>query len=260
MNSSTKKTIAGIGIAGAVIIAALLVYAILITPVKQPYRDALSQYKNVYNANVELTVRGSSLGASTASDEQFEKNIEAAEAALKSLTVENEALGKEAVLADGEGKSLYDAFTKKLVAYTAYNTDMLNSVQEVRPVVYACSQVMTRATTDTGGVEAMRTCSARFEALQDVPDADYSKYASIAKERYATLAENLAATGALADPEGADAAQAATLSTELQEIIATMNADGTELAKNLSTHKSSVDITGAAMALDDFLQKKSNIF
>ncbi len=260
MNSSTKKTLIIIGIVGAILIAALLVYAILITPVKQPYRDALAQYKNVYNANVQLTTRGSSLGASTATDEQFKKNIDATKEGIRALGVENTALGKKAVLETGEGKGLYDAFSKKLAAYMQYNTQMLNSVQQVRPVLFACSKAMGNVSADASGVEAMRKCSTQFANLTNIPDVDYRAYAQTSTGRYAALAVNLENTAALADPKGADAGRATELGSELESIVADMTADGKALAKSLSAHKQAVDITATAMALDDYLQKKSNVF
>lgn len=260
MNSSTKKTLTIIGIVGAIIIAALLIYAILVTPTKQPYRDALAQYKNVYNANVQLTMRGSSLGASTATDEQFKKNVDAAKDGIRALGVENTALGKKTALESGEGKTLYDAFTKRLDAYMQYNTDMLNSVGQVRPVLFACSKQMSGVSADASGIAAMRSCATQFEALTNVSDEDYRAYVQISKDRYVALAANLENTAALANPKGADANRANELGSELEAIIADMTADGTALAKSLSTHKQAVDITATAMALDDYLQKKSNIF
>lgn len=260
MTTLTKKTLTSIGIVGAVIIAALLIYAILVTPAKQPYRDALAQYKNVYNSNVQLTALGSSLGASTATDEQFTKNINAAKEGIRVLGVENQALGKEAVLQSGEGKMLYDSFNAKLADYLKYNSTVLDSVQQVRPVLFACSKNMSSVTPDSSGVEAMRSCATKFEGLSTVGDADYKAYVQIAQTRYAALADNLQATAELADPKGADASRAQELSSELEAIIADMNADGSALAKGLAKSKQAVDITATAMALDEYLQKKSNIF
>ena len=70
LNSRTKQ-ILFIASVGAIVIAAMvMIYAILVTPSRQPYRDALAQYQNVYNANLAVMTRGTSLNASTATNEQ----------------------------------------------------------------------------------------------------------------------------------------------------------------------------------------------
>lgn len=260
MNSSTKKSLTIISIVGAIVIAALLIYVILMTPARQPYRDALAQYKNVYNANVQLTMRGSSLGASTATDEQFTNNVKTAKDGIRSLGVENDALAKEEVLKTGEGRALYDSFTKRLTAYMQYNSEMLDSVQQLRPILYGCSKLMGSASADTASVEALRSCAVKFRSLDGVADADYKAYAQISAERYDALAANLEVTAALTDPEGVDSARAEELKTELQGIVDDMTDDGSALAKGLSAHKQAVDITETAMALDAYLQAKSSIF
>ena len=68
----TKSVLVSISIIGTIIIGALLIYGILITPSKQPYRDALAQYENVSRANAMLTQAGTSLNASGATDQEFE--------------------------------------------------------------------------------------------------------------------------------------------------------------------------------------------
>lgn len=257
---TSKKVLAYTAIVAAVLIGSFAIYAILVTPSKQPYRDALAQYKNVYNANVAVMVKGTSLNAGTATDEQFTKSTEAVKTALTALKTENEALGKEPVLASGEGRAHYDTFTEKLAAYLAFNADMLASMQKVRPVIFACSQDMANITENAAGVAAMQACSTNLVALETVPNKDYQELVETSQKLYADFALNLQAKAALKDPDGADSAQAKVLSDEQTTVLDALSTASKTFSTNLQNHKQAVDITNAAMALDNYLSKKSNIF
>lgn len=260
LNSRTKQILFIVGAFVAVLAAVLAVYAILVTPSKQPYRDALAQYRNVYDANVIVMVRGTSLNASSATNEQFTKSTEAVTAALKALEIENEALGKAAVLQDGEGKGQYDAFTKKVSSYIAFNNDMLASMQQVRPVIYECSGSMQRIEEGAIGADAMQKCSANLAALSTVPNQNYQELVAASQSLYAALAANLQAKADLADPDGADADRAKSLDDEQEQILKDLNSASATFSTNLNKRKQAVDITNAAMTLDAYLSKKSSIF
>jgi len=255
-----KKWLLFAGISVVVLLGIFMVYAILVTPSKQPYRDALAEYKNVYNANVAVMVAGTSLNASTATDQQFAKSTEAVKTALTALKTENEALGKKTVLTSGEGKAQYDVFTNKLTAYLAFNTDMLTSMQKVRPVIFACSQNMANISENTAGVAAMQACSTSLIALESVPNNDYQALVQTSQKLYADFAINLQAKANLKDANGADSAQAKILSDEQDKILEELNTASKTFSTDLQAHKQTVDITDAAMALDRYLSDKSNIF
>ena len=259
LNSRTKQVLFVVGVIAAVLAVAFMIYAILVTPSRQPYRDALAQYKNVYNANIVVITRGTSLNASGATDEQFTKATEAVKTALTSLEKENEALGKESVLVSGEGKSQYDSFTKKLAAYIAFNNDMVRSMQTVRPVIFACSGSMSNITEDASGASAARTCATNLDALETVPNDDYQQLVDTSQGLYNELADTIQAKAALADPDGADSVRASSLDDEQSQIIEALNTASTTFSTNLQKHKQAVDITDAAMALDKYLSKKSSI-
>lgn len=258
-NSRTKQILFIVGAVLVVLAVAFMIYAILVTPSKQPYRDALAQYKNVYNANVALMTRGTSLNASSATDAQFTESTEAVKDTLTALKTENDTLGKEAVLTSGEGKQQYDAFTKKLTAYIAYNTDMITAMQKVRPVIFECSNSMASITESAAGVAAMQACATELETLETVPNEDYQQLVETSQKLYADFATNLQAKADLADPDGTDSARATTLDDEQSEILDALNEASTTFSTNLQKHKQAVDITDAAMALDQYLSKKSNI-
>lgn len=256
----TKQILFVTGIVILILALAFMIYAILVTPSKQPYRDALAEYKNVYNANVAVMATGSSLNASTATDEQFAKSTKAVTNALTALKKENEVLGKEAVLQSGEGKAYYDAFTKKLTTYIAYNTNLIISMQKVRPVVFACSQSMANVTENAAGVAVMQGCSDNFKNLTNVPDKDYQQLLETSQGIYADFAANLQAKAALPDPTGADAAQAKVYTQQQTQILSDLSAASKTFSSSLQQHRQDVDITDAAMALDHYLSVKSNIF
>ena len=258
---SHKKTIL-FSILGAVIAVgfAVMTYAILATPARQPYRDAKAQYQNVYNANIAVITAGSALNASSATDAEFNKSLTLITNSLDGLELETKQLGKEEVLEKGQGKTLYDALNKKITAYIAYNRSVVASMKKVRPVVYACSQTMTDVTASEVSATALRTCVANLEALQDISDADYKKYVTDSIPVYQKIAATVEQRAELADPDGADAATDKTLSDTQDDLIDSLEAVSTSFSTNVSKSKSAVDITDAAKALDDYLSGKSSTF
>lgn len=242
MKAETKKILIIIGIAVGVIVAGLLIYAAIVSPSKQPYRDAQSKWKSVYNANVVFTNAGSSLGTTSATNEQFAKNVKNAEAALEALKTETAALGKQAVMTEGEGKELYDAFNKQLQAYAAYNVNILDSIEKVRPVIFACSQTASTINEDDASAEALRVCATNLGTVEDVPDADYKALVVSFKKSYEDLAANL---------------KNEEVRTQILDDLSSAN---TTLTQNLQAARNKVDITATAKAIDDYLNKKSSIF
>lgn len=259
-NPRTKKIFIIVGIVIAVLGAAFMVYAIIVTPSRQPYRTALTQYKSVYNANVAVMVKGASLNASTATNEQFVKSTEAVKAALLVLKSENEALGRESVLTSGEGKERYESFSRAVATYIAFNLDMVASMQKVRPVIFACSQSMANISENAAGAAAMQACSTHLAELESVPNKEYQLFVTTSQKLYADFATNVQAKAELKEPQGADSAQATALSDEQTTILNSLSTASKTFSTNLQSHKKAVDITDAAMALDAYLNSKSRIF
>lgn len=255
-----KKAVPYIGAVLVVLLAVFTVYAVAVTPAKQPYRDALAQYKNVYNANVAFSQTGAALGTTTATDEQFTKNIEAARTALDTLTSETKSLAGQEVLTKDEGKALYDAFNTKLQAYANYNADILETIKSVRPVIYECNQTAVNLTESEASAQAVQTCATKLKAVEGVPDADYKQMVISFRIAYGKLATNISAAAKLKDRDGKDKAAYTTYTDEREQILADLNTASTTLSKNLQLHRAEVDITETAQALDDYLSKKSSIF
>lgn len=253
MSPKTKKILGGIGGVAVLLAGAFFIYAILVTPSKQPYRDALSQYKNVYNANVAFTNAGASLNASGATEEEFKKNLENIDGAATVLRTEADGLAKKKVMAEDKGLELYKAFDTKLTAYIAYNAGILASIEQVRPLIFGCNEKMATITEDDAGAKAMQDCATQAAELNNVPDADYQTLVNSFKVNYEAMATTIAqkASGAISQ---------STSEGEREEIIANFNAASTQFSKDLQTSRTKVDITEAAMAIDDYLSKKSSIF
>lgn len=255
-----KKILPIVAVAIIVLLAAFVTYVLLVTPSKQPYRDALAQYKSVYNANVALISSGQAMNSSSATNEQFEANIKNTQAALANLKTENQALGKEAVLTSGEGKRLYDAFSQKLAEYIAYNTNVLNSIEKVRPVIYQCNQSMGSVTETEASVVAIQTCSTNLQNIENIPDDDYKAVVAGFINDYNNLASVTQSIVALPDPKGADKAQYTALTNQRTDVLNDLNTTSTTFSKSLQTHQQAVDITDSAKALDDYLNKKASVF
>lgn len=260
-NSRKNKIIATLVAAAVLLGVGLLFYSIAVGPSKQPYRTALTQYKNVYNANINLITLGGSLNSGTATDEAFAKSIKALKRGLASLSTENRALAKQAVLQNGEGKVLYESFSKRVGEYVAFNDDMIASMEKVRPVVFGCSSKMSVNIDNSDGVNEMRSCAEGLAAVGDVPNPQYKTYAAEASAQYEALAQNFEKRLAIATTEyaeGYDPKQA--LDDERDQIVESLGEIGSRFAKDLNAAKAKVDITEVSMALDKYLKKKSSIF
>lgn len=260
LNPRTKKLLLIIGIVGAAVIGALLVYGILVTPAREPYRDALDQYKNVGKANAYMTAAGGSLNANQATDEAFAKSIETAQKAVKSVRVENEALGKKDVLQNGEGKALYAAFNKELDAYLAYNEDLLASMLVVRPALFNCNQKMENVTESQASVEAIKSCVAGLAAAGEVKNEDYQALVASFKDQYSQLGAAIEQIVALPDPKGADQTRLNELEAERDEIASGLSAISSTFTKNLQQHRTEVLPNKESDALSKYLEDKSRIF
>ncbi|MGV9002073.1 MAG: hypothetical protein ACOH18_03935 [Candidatus Saccharimonadaceae bacterium] len=260
MNPRAKYILVILGSIGAVIIGALLVYGILVTPARQPYRDALTQYQNVGRANAMLTASGASLNAGKATGEEFEKNIKNAQAALKSLRIENEALAKQTVLKEGEGKARYDAYNAKLQTYMTYNENILTSMLKVRPVLFDCNQDMTDITESIASITSIRTCSNNLAKLDGIADSDYKQLVATFQGDYNNLADILEQIVALTDPQGTDKAQYDALVTQRTDALTQLSDTSTAFSKNVQQHRNDILTTDTEKKLNDYLKDKSRIF
>lgn len=260
MNPTLKKILPFAVTGILLLLGALSIYAILVGPSKEPYREALTQYKNVYNANITVLSAGSALNASSATDEQFEKSLDTVTKAFDSLKLENEALAKKDVLKEGEGQKLYADFNTKLQAYLAYNKDVVTSMKVVRPIVYDCTQRLSTVSEDAQGVDAMNRCANDLKDLGAVPDEDYKKMATSFRENYLEMARLIAQMAALDDPKGADKAAYTKLEKEREQIVENLSQASKEFSQDLQVSRQKVDITPAAQSLDDYLSRKASIF
>lgn len=260
LSDRTKNMLVIVGTLGAIIIGALLIYGILVTPAREPYREALAQYQNVARTNGALTAAGANLNANTATDEQFAKNIELAQKALASVKTENEALAKMSVLTNGEGKELYGAFSKKLHTYMAYNDGVLTSMLKVRPVLYECNQKMTGLTESEESVAALRNCAQQFGNVKNVPDRDYQALAASFDQGYVRLATILENIVKLKDPKGADKAQYDALVSQRTEAIEGLSAISSDFSSDVRDHRNAVSVTDVSDTLEAYLEAKSRVF
>lgn len=260
LGSRTKSMLVIMGIIGAVIIGVLLVYGILVTPQRQPYRDALAQYENVERANAALTVAGANLNANKATDEAFEENIETAQAAVTSLNTEIEALGKEEVLTNGEGKDRYDAFVEKMQTYMTYNETILASMLKVRPVLYDCNQKMANISESAASVTAIRDCAAQLDQLENISDSDYAQLVNLFKQQYRELALVIEQMATLKDSEGTDTAQYKTLEGQRTQIINDVSTTSSDFARSVQQHRQQILPTDASKGLEDYLKNNARIF
>lgn len=252
--SSKKALIITLGV-GLMLIGALLVYGILVTPARQPYRDALTQYENT---NTALSRTSISVNASAASEEEFKKGIEAVRASLQSLEVENEALGKEAVLSTGKGKELYDAYNKDVQRYVTYNSDVVASMEKIRPVLMKCALKSDATTITPGDAERMSVCAEDMRTLGDIPNEDYAALAGSLEEIYAALADIFGRMVAGPETTGNQSSQA--LLNEWNQQNEAYSEASTTFSKNVQAERKEILSTRSATDLKVYLEDESRIF
>jgi len=260
VDPKTKNILVIIAAVGAIIIGSLLIYGILVTPTRQPYRDALTQYENVNRANDALNVAGSKLNAGEATDEAFKESISKAQTALTSLRTENTALSKEEALKDGEGKAAYEAFDIKLQPYLTYNENVLVSMLKVRPALLTCSKNSTSVTETQKSVDDIRACVASLDVQKDIPDSDYAQLVVSFKSDYSRLADILQQIVALKDPKGVDSAQHKELTDELTQATEELSTTSTTFTRSVQQHRSEVLPVSASKQLESYLSSKSRLF
>lgn len=257
-----KQILIGIGSVFALLLGAILIYSVLVTPEKQPYRDALTQYKQVYDANVAFTNAAVALNSTPGTEAEAQARSTAVSTAKTALQTQTDALGKQAALSKGEGKDLYDAFASKVKSYIAYNETILDSRQKVQPVLSSadCSRALATSDSYADKEEPMRACAESFSALKDVGDADYRTLADAYAQKTSQLATIFEQIAALKDPKGEDASRQDELIAQHDDILTEIEAVNKTFANALQRNKAKVDITASAQALDSFLTRKSSVF
>lgn len=262
LSRRTKQFLIGAGGVLALLSSALLIYSVLVTPERQPYRDALTQYRQVYDANVAFTNAAIAVNNATASDQQTQNALKAIESAKNSLVAANEALGKQDVLQYGEGKKLYDELNSMLGQYVQYNQSVLDSRQKVRPVLGGadCADALSSSSSYASKANTMRSCAQNMAALNDISDPDYNALVEAYNQQFAKLVPIFEASAALKNPEGADKARQQELTDQYASVLDTIEQANTTFTQGLQASKAKVDITPAAQALDTYLTDKSSVF
>ncbi len=262
LSSKTKQILGGIAGVFALLLGAVLIYSVLVTPERQPYRDALAQYRQVYDANVAFTNAAIALNGAVSTEEQVAANKQAIETTKKTLQTQTDALGTQPVLTKAEGKDLYDAFASKLKEYIAYNEGVLEARQKVRPVLTGtdCTQALASEDSYADKVTAVKSCADKFKALENINDPDYQTLVDSYTKKIAQLVGIFESIAALKDTAGADSARLDELVTQHDDILAEIEKVNTTFATNLQSNKAKVDITASAQALDQYLTRKSSVF
>lgn len=257
----TRRILLITGLGAGVLLAAVLIYTVFVSPQRQPYRDALAQYEQVSVSNDRLSIAGNNLKANdpTVDDTAFADRINTAQAAMRSIETENTALGKSAVLQDGKGKELYNSFNTILAQYLTYNNRVIDSIAWLRPILNRCSIAMGHIEETTAGVQSVQACADELRSLKSIPDEDYQALAVALAGSYEKQASILAQVVALPDPKGAQAAQRATLLQNLNDAV-TNTEITTTFQKNLAIHRQAVLPVDAGRALETYLRDKSRIF
>lgn len=246
-------------IAGIVVLAgiAALLFFLFTTVSKQDYAAAATQYNKVSTANSKYTSEVSTLtsSASRADDTTFNDNVKAAEDATATLKTENDAFGKLKAVRVGEGGKLYTEFNTKLSAYTSYGSEVITSVKAVRPALVKCDAV-SDAKDATSRVAALKACSAAYNDVGDIPNAEFKAYIDLIKGKYADYATTYESIAAVSDPYGANYSQYKTLRDKMYNIQDSISAASKDFTANQNKREGELSIKDSANALGDYLEKQ----
>lgn len=253
----TKKLILIAAIAGGVVLLAVIafvLYSLFMTVSKEDYRDAARQFNQVSSASSALTSDARTLGysASSASDDSFEESVAEAEESVATLKTENEELSKLKAVRVGEGGKLYNAFNDKLEAYTAYASELVTSVKNLRPALAVCNNV-SDAEDATARVAALKECSTALSEVKDVPNAQFKTYVDAISKAYGDYATVYEQIAALSNPYGSDYEQYKTLRDQMYEVQDTISEASDTFSESLKARDDELSVKDSADALADYL-------
>lgn len=261
-NSKNKKIALIVGIVAGVVILAVLavtIFMALTAVSKDDYRAAAKQFNEVSRANSKLNTAASGLGGFAAgggsAQAKYEEALTNARESVDGLKTSNEELGKLKAVRVGEGADHYKAFDEKVDAYVQYATDLVASVEGIRPAMLACSEVPSAANNDARLV-AIKACAADLGEVKDLPNADFTKFVSELKKGYDSYATIFEQMNALTSPSGAQRAQYMTLRTSLYEAQDGITAASKEFSAALNASDDKHSVKDTAKVLADFLNEQ----
>jgi hypothetical protein len=246
-------------IAGIVVIVgiAALLFFLFTTVSKQDYAAAAAQYNKVNTANSKLNSSISTLtsGAARDDDQTFNDNVKATETANTRLKAENDSLGKLKAVKVGEGGKLYGEFNTKLSAHITYATEVITSVKSVRPALVKCDAV-SDAKDATSRVAALKACSAAYDEVGNLPNAEFKAYIDSIKVQYADYATTYESIAALSSPYGAQYSQYKTLRDKMYDIQDAISAASKDFSASQNKYEDGLSIKDSANALGDYLENQ----
>lgn len=255
--SNTKKIILIAAIAGGALLLAVIgfiVFTLLTSVSKAEYRDAARQFNQVTLASSSLASDARTLGYSTgsASDSTFESSVSEAEASITKLQEENEALSTMKAVRVGEGAKLYATFNDKLKAYTAYATELVTSVKNLRPAFVVCAKV-----SGTSGNEerasALKACAKSLSEVENVPNTQMKTYVDAIAKAYNEYASVYTGIAALTSPFGAQYEQYKTLRDKMYTVQDNISDAGDKFSDALQARDDEMSVKESANTLGDYL-------
>lgn len=254
-----KLILIGAIVAGVIVLGAIgfFIFSLLTSVSREEYRDAARQFNQVSSASASLTSDARMLGYSSGNtpEEDFQEDVAEAEASITTLKAENDELSKMKAVRVGEGGKLYSAFNDKLEAYTAYATELVTSVKNLRPALATCNSV-NDAEEAPARVEALKGCSSALAGVTDVPNAQMKTYVEALSKGYGDYANVYEQIAGLSDPFGDQYEQYKTLRDQMYDIQDTIGDAGDTFSEALKARDEELSVKESADALADYLTEQ----
>ena len=259
----SKKTILIAAIAGGVIllaIIAVIIFMALTTVSKADYREAVRQYNTVKSASSSLSADVSLLGSASGStpDATFNERVSEVKNSIEKLKSENDELSKLKAVKVGDGAKFYNTFADKLKAYLAYGSEMVTSVENLRPALVTCDKT-SDATSAAASIAAIKSCASELAGIKDIPNAQMKTYITALADNYSKYSSSYEKANALTDRFGSQSEEYRTLRTEMSEALKAVSTAGTTFRNDLKTRDDELSVKDSANKLGDYLddQQKS---
>lgn len=258
--SNTKKIVLIAGIAGGVIllaVVAVILYLTLMTVSKKDYRDAALQFNTVSTSNSSLTREIKQLSSVSSGDSEsaFSDSVKTAKDSLASMKEKSEKLGSLKAVRSGEGKELYKTFNDKLVAYLAYGDEVIVSIEKIRPALVTCGDISS-ATDKDAQIAAIKKCSADLGTVGTVPNAEFQTFITALNDGYKKYIVTAEGMAALTNPYGAQYEQYKVLRDDMTATQKTITTASRDFSKAIAQRDDQASVKESADALGAYLTKQ----
>lgn len=254
-----KKKILIASIVGGLLLligAGVGIYYLLTHVSDEDYRRAEAQLTEIRRADTAMVREVSSLSRSTSTvtEATFDEKLADARASLDKIKTENEALAKEKAVRFGEGADLYSAFNNKAQSYFVYVDELIASVDTIRPALAPCQKIGSSSVEVADRASVVNDCVAELKKAGDLPNAEFNRYFSSLKDKYAAYGDLYERYNKLTSPNGSQRAEYTKIRDEATKLLTEIRSLRTEFLNDLDARDKETSLKDVSDDLRDFFK------